>query len=77
MGVSHAYEPDYLVRLINDVTLVLEITGIETEQDRAKHQAARRWKTAVKNWGELGKWEFHTCKDHQILERELRQILVR
>jgi len=71
MGVSHHYEPDYLVRLRNDVTLVLEIKGMETEQDRAKHQAAKRWTEAVNNWGKLGKWDFHVCKDPQMLGREL------
>ena len=69
--VSHHYEPDYLVRLANDVTLVLEIKGLETEKDRAKHQAAKRWVGAVNNWGQLGRWDFHVCKDPQMLGREL------
>jgi type III restriction enzyme len=38
MGVNHYYEPDYLVRLQNGVALVLEIKGMETEKDRAKHR---------------------------------------
>ncbi|MEA3341094.1 MAG: hypothetical protein U9R15_14110, partial [Chloroflexota bacterium] len=71
MGVSRHYEPDYLVRLANGVTLVLEIKGLETEQDRAKHQAAKRWVSAVNNWGQLGRWGFHVCKDPQTLGREL------
>jgi type III restriction enzyme len=75
MGVSYHYEPDYLVRLSNDVTLVLEIKGMETDQDRAKHQAAKRWVAAVNNWGKLGKWEFHVNKDPQVLENELKWIL--
>jgi type III restriction enzyme len=29
MGVSHDYEPDFLVRLVNDLTLLLEIKGYE------------------------------------------------
>ena len=36
---SHAYVPDFLVRLSPDLTLVLEIKGYEDDQDRAKHQA--------------------------------------
>ena len=74
MGVSHHYEPDYLVRLQNGVTLVLEIKGLETEKDRAKHQAAKRWVQAVNNWGELGRWVFHVCKDPQVLGRELGHL---
>jgi type III restriction enzyme len=74
-GVDHAYEPDFLVRLQNDVTVVLEIKGEEDEQDRAKHTAARRWIEAVNEWGELGKWHFHVCRDPQMLEKELARIL--
>jgi len=37
-GVPHHYEPDFLVRLANDVTLLVEIKGWEDDQDRAKHK---------------------------------------
>ncbi len=70
-NVSHAYLPDFLVRLLPGVTLILEVKGFEDNQDRAKHQAARRWISAVNNWGELGRWVFHVCKDPQMLEKEL------
>jgi type III restriction enzyme len=73
-GVSHAYTPDFLVRLANGVTLVLEIKGHEDDQDRAKHQAAKRWIAAVNHWGQLGRWTFHVCKDPQMLGRELDAI---
>jgi type III restriction enzyme len=75
MGVSHHYEPDYLVRLQSGVTLILEIKGMETEQDRAKHQAAERWVAAVNNWGKLGKWTFDVCKDPQMLGQELARLV--
>ena len=73
--VSHSYEPDFIVRLKNDVNLIVEIKGNETEQDRAKHEGAKRWTSAVNNWNELGKWDFHVCRDPQLLERELRYIV--
>ena len=75
MGISHHYEPDFLVRLQNDVTLVLEIKGMETDQDRAKHQAAKRWVAAVNNWGKLGQWAFDVCKDPQTLGRQLGHLV--
>lgn len=71
LGVSLHYEPDFLVKLGNDVTLVLEIKGYEDEQDRAKHQAAQRWVTAVNNWGKLGRWAFHVNRDPQVLKNEI------
>jgi type III restriction enzyme len=74
VGGSHHYEPDYLVRLLNNVTLILEIEGMETEEDRAKHQAARRWVEAVNNWSELGCWMFHLCRDPQVLGREMEWL---
>ncbi len=74
-GVSHNYEPDFIVHLKNDVHLILEIKGFETEQDRAKHTAARRWASAVNNWGRLGKWDFHVCKDPQQLRHELASLV--
>ncbi|RRR72398.1 MAG: hypothetical protein EI684_10150, partial [Candidatus Viridilinea halotolerans] len=75
-GISHAYTPDFLVRLRNDVTLVLEIKGQEDEQDRAKYQAAKRWCDAVNNWGQLGQWAFHVCRDPQVLVSELSVLAV-
>ncbi len=75
--VSHSYEPDFIVRLKNDVNLIVEIKGNETEQDRAKHEGAKRWASAVNNWNELGKWDFHVCRDPQLLEHELRYIVQR
>jgi type III restriction enzyme len=69
MGVDHAYEPDFLVRLAvtrGDLTLMLEVKGFEDDQARAKHAAAKRWIEAVNNWGRLGHWAFHVCRDpHQ------------
>jgi hypothetical protein len=71
LGVRHAYIPDFLVRLEAGVTLILEIKGYLDDQDLAKHQAAKRWCAAVNNWGQLGRWRFHVCRDPQLLEREL------
>jgi len=71
LGVSHSYIPDFIVRLMNDVNLLLEIKGDVPDKARAKHQAARRWVSAVNNWGKLGKWQFHPCLDPQMLGREL------
>ncbi len=73
-GVQHHYEPDYLVRLTTGTTLILEVKGEEREQDRAKHQAAQRWISAVNNWGRLGYWEFAISKDPQMVPKLLRLV---
>jgi type III restriction enzyme len=74
-GVEHNYIPDYLVRMANGVTLLLEIKGQEDNQDNAKHDSARRWISAVNNWGKLGTWDLHVCRNPQMLERELQYVL--
>jgi type III restriction enzyme len=74
-SVNHAYEPDFLVGLTNGLTVVAELKGFEDDVTKAKHNAARRWVAAINNWGELGKWQFHVCRDPQTLGRELEEIL--
>jgi type III restriction enzyme len=66
-GIPHVYEPDFLVRLRNAVTVVLEIKGQSHGDTDAKHQAARRWVSAVNRWGRLGEWDFLVCRDPQKL----------
>lgn len=74
-GVSHIYEPDFIVRLQNGVNLILEIKGFEPDQAVVKHEAAKRWVSAVNNWGQLKQWGFYVCKDPQRLRYELAAIL--
>ena len=58
-NVDRSYEPDYLVHVLPceagapGLTVALEIKGMLTEQDKAKHEAARRWIAAVNNWWRL------------------------
>jgi type III restriction enzyme len=77
LGVSHGYEPDYLVRLADGRTLILEVKGYEDDMVKAKHAAAKRWVSAVNNWGQLGRWGFHVNRDPQLLGQELKYWLQR
>jgi type III restriction enzyme len=66
MGVDHDYEPDFLVRLSNGLTLILEIKGYEVhnpEQVNSKHNAAKKWVRAVNNLADFGKWDFLVCRE--------------
>lgn len=68
-GVKHEYRPDYLIRWRcpdgREIKVILEVKGLETEQDRQKKIAAHRWVRAVNNHGEFGKWVFCVCNDPQ------------
>jgi type III restriction enzyme len=77
LEVDHDYEPDFLVRLTNEVTLLLEIKGYEVfnpERTAAKHNAARRWVLAVNNLKDFGNWGFLVCRDLADLPRMLQQV---
>lgn len=82
-GITHIYEPDFIVRLVNGVNLLLEIKGYERDRDRAKYAGANRWVSAVNNWNraklgdeeQRGPWGFHVCKNPDRLQQELVDIL--
>ena len=66
VGVDHDYTPDFIVRLSNGLTVLLEIKGYEIhnpEQVNSKHEAAKKWVRAVNNLGDFGKWDFLVCRD--------------
>jgi len=55
-GARRRYVPDFLVRLANGQTLVLEIKGEDSEQNRAKRDALDIWVKAVNAKGGFGTW---------------------
>jgi type III restriction enzyme len=74
MGVSHGFFPDFIVKLANGVSLILEVKGLVDEKERTKFEAAKRWCRAVNNWGKMGTWAFHAAKDPDHLQKELMYL---
>ncbi|MEN9576213.1 MAG: hypothetical protein RL514_4068 [Verrucomicrobiota bacterium] len=72
-GNPHVYEPDFLVRLANGVMLILEIKGQPHGDTQSKHEAAKRWVSAVNHWAKLGRWDFLVCHDPQRLAAMIRK----
>ena len=76
-GVAHSFIPDFLVDLAAPdgedgvEHLVVEVKGLEREQDRSKDVGAARWIAAVNHWGRLGHWRY--SKIHS--PHELRAVL--
>lgn len=58
-GVVRKYIPDFLVKLSNGKTLVLETKGQETRRDKEKRRAMSEWVEAVNSCEEYGEW----CND--------------
>jgi type III restriction enzyme len=71
------YKPDFIVRLVNDLSLLLEIKGYEVHNpwlNDANHGATRRWVTAVNNLGEFGRWDFLVRQELASLDTSLKQL---
>jgi len=77
-GIRHEYRPDFVVRVRikenQEVKLILEVKGFETEQDRQKEAAAYRWVRAVNHHGEFGKWAFRVCRNLQDIKRIIEEV---
>jgi hypothetical protein len=74
-GQMHDYMPDFLLRLKDGVTVILEVKGYMRPEDAAKVQAAQRWVDAVNNCGRMGRWSFLVCRDPNRLPYELRKLI--
>jgi type III restriction enzyme len=72
-GVVRKYRPDFLVRLSNGVTLVLETKGQDAEQDKIKRRYLDEWVKAVNAHGGFGHWR--SAVAHQ--PGEINDILIR
>jgi type III restriction enzyme len=71
-GVVRKYRPDFLVRLKNGDTLVLETKGQNTEQDKVKHRYLDEWTQAVNAYGGFGRWGWAVATN----PGEIRDILM-
>ena len=74
-GNPHVYEPDFIVKLRDSVNVILEIKGKSHEDTDAKHQAAKRWVSAVNHWGRLFEWDFLVCREPQHLGESFAQLV--
>ena len=72
-GVRRRFIPDFLVRLTNGKTLVLEIKGEDSEQNKAKREALGMWVRAVNERGGFGVW----CWDVAFEPVQMQDILTK
>jgi type III restriction enzyme len=72
-GIIHKFRPDYLVRLTNGKTLILEIKGQDDQQQQTKREFLSEWVRAVNGHGGFGTWvsdvSRHPTDIHAILAR--------
>jgi type III restriction enzyme len=72
-GVIHKYYPDFIIRLSNDKKLILEVKGLDDQQNKTKRQFLDEWINAVNGDGRFGKWgwavSFRTSDVKDILRK--------
>lgn len=71
-GAVRRYRPDFLVRLVNGLHLILEVKGRDDAQQRAKRGAMAAWANAVNEHGGFGRWalavSFKPSDVHDLLK---------
>lgn len=66
-GAKRRYIPDFLIKLSSGKTLVLEIKGEDSEQNKAKRAALDAWVAGVNQKGGFGVWSWDVAfEPHQI-----------
>lgn len=73
-GVIHKFRPDYLVRLANGKTLVLEVKGQDNQEQQTKREFLAEWARAINQHRNFGVWtadvSHHPSDIHEILQRQ-------
>jgi type III restriction enzyme len=55
-GIIHKFYPDFLIKLSNGKTLILEVKGVDDQQNRTKREFLNEWVNAVNSDGRFGIW---------------------
>ena len=70
-GSRKRFVPDFLIRLANGRTLILEIKGEDSEQNRVKRSALDTWVKGVNAKGGFGLW----CRDVAFQPAQIQDII--
>ena len=62
-GIVHKYRPDFIIKLSNGSHFIIEVKGVETQQDQVKWEYFKEWIQAVNEYGSFGKWEFGVASE--------------
>jgi type III restriction enzyme len=71
--VIHKFRPDFLVRLVNNLILVLEVKGQDSPENRTKREFLAEWIQAVNEHGGFGRW----VSEVSWLPSDLKRILTK
>ena len=76
-GVIHKFYPDFLIKLSNGKMLILEVKGMDDQQNKTKREYLDEWIKAVNSDGRFGKWawdvSFRTSDIKDILKKHTKE----
>mgnify|MGYP001273675309 CR=1 FL=1 len=72
-GIVHDYIPDFLIRLNNDITLVLEVKGKDDNQNKEKRRYLAEWIDAVNEDGNYGVWASDVIFEPAAIRTKIEQ----
>ena len=67
-GIIHNYVPDFLIRLDNDTTFVLEVKGKDDNQNKEKRRYLAQWIDVVNEDGNHGTWSWDVIFSESVSE---------
>src|SRR6202167_1193594 len=67
-GVIHKFRPDFLIRLTNGKTLILEVKGQDDQQQQTKREFLSEWVRAVNGHAGFGTWTSDVSRDPKDVE---------
>ena len=74
-GIIRKFRPDYLVRLANGKTLVLEVKGQDNQEQQTKREFLGEWVGAINGHGGFAAWASDVSRNpvdiHEILAKHL------
>ena len=74
--VKHEYIPDFIVKLDNDINLIVEIKGFVNEDVNNKRTAVEgKWVPGVNRLGSYGKWAFGQFESVFTMEEDFEKFI--
>ena len=61
-GAVRKYRPDFLIRMLDGTTLVLEVKGQDTPQDQTTREFLAEWVDAVTEQGGFGRFAWDVSR---------------
>ncbi|PWH10164.1 type III restriction endonuclease subunit R [Bacteroidetes bacterium SCGC AAA795-G10] len=74
-GIIRRYYPDFILKLNNGKMLVIEVKGVDSQQNKTKREYLNEWIKSVNNHGGFGKWFWDVSFDPNDIEGIIKKYI--